>query len=448
MKDDKVLGIRYKVLSINAIKIVAIVLILNASCFIPYISFLIPHTSAQTAEELQTKIDQRNSDIQNLENDIKKYQAQIDDLGSQASSLSSTIKSLQLTQKKLEANIAVTQDKIAAKSLEIQQLGSQISNKQDNISDDQRIVAQSFNQLDQMGNTNITDMVFGSKSISDALNTLEELSLMQKNVFGRISKLNQDKNQLQVNKSASETAKAELMSLNQQLADQRKAVLSTVSQQNSLLKQTNQSESAYKSLLTQKKAQQAAFQAEINSFESQLHLLVDASKLPSAGTSVLAFPVANVYYTQYFGNTPFATANPQIYNGKGHTGVDFRASIGTPVMAAMSGKIIGISNTDLVPGCYSYGQWIMIKHPNGLSTLYAHLSVESVAVGDTVATGQIIGYSGNTGYTTGPHLHFGVYASDGVQIKKFDTSINCKGATIPVADFKAYLNPLSYLPPQ
>jgi murein DD-endopeptidase MepM/ murein hydrolase activator NlpD len=117
-------------------------------------------------------------------------------------------------------------------------------------------------------------------------------------------------------------------------------------------------------------------------------------------------------------------------------------------MAAMSGKIIGISNTDLVPGCYSYGQWIMIKHPNGLSTLYAHLSVESVAVGDTVATGQIIGYSGNTGYTTGPHLHFGVYASDGVQIKKFDTSINCKGATIPVADFKAYLNPLSYLPPQ
>jgi len=400
---------------------------------------------AQTADELQQKINQRNQDILNLEKDIKAYQKQIDELSSQANSLSATIKSLQLTQKKLEANISVTQDKIEAKTFEIQQLGSQILIKESDIDDDKRIVAQSFKQLDQLSSTGITNIVLGSDSVSSALNTLEELSVVQNNIFDRISSLNRDKSQLETNKNASEKAKAELVALNKQLSDQRKVILSTKDEQSALLKQTNQSEASYKKLLAQKKAQEAAFQAEILNYESQLRLKVDASKLPHTGSGVLAWPLDSVKITQYFGNTDFATANPQIYNGKGHTGVDFRAPIGTPLKAALSGTVIGSANTDLVAGCYSYGQWLMIKHPNGLSTLYAHLSVKSVAVGDKVTTGQIIGYSGNTGYTTGPHLHFGVYASDGVEIKKFDTSKNCKGATIPVADFKAYLNPLSYL---
>ena len=87
----------------------------------------------------------------------------------------------------------------------------------------------------------------------------------------------------------------------------------------------------------------------------------------------------------------------------------------------------------------------MVKHPNGLSTLYAHLSLQTVSIGEVVSSGQVIGYSGNTGYSTGPHLHFGVYATQGVEIKTFDSSKNCKGATVPLADLKAYLNPLSYL---
>ena len=104
-----------------------------------------------------------------------------------------------------------------------------------------------------------------------------------------------------------------------------------------------------------------------------------------------------------------------------------------------------MENTDLVRGCYSYGKWIMLKHANGLSTLYAHLSLQSVSVGQQVATGQILGYSGNTGYTTGPHLHFTVYASSGVQILNRRSSVCGATYTMPIADLKAYLNPLLYL---
>ena len=162
--------------------------------------------------------------------------------------------------------------------------------------------------------------------------------------------------------------------------------------------------------------------------------------------------------TQYFGNTAFATQNPQIYNNMGHDGVDIGVPIGTPVEAALDGFVLGTGNTDVyAPNgqmCYSFGKWVMLQHPNGLDTLYAHLSDNTiVSKGQTVTTGQLIGYSGMTGYATGPHLHFGVYAASGVQIMDFGkwrgstgTPCTAAGAILPVAPTNAYLNPLSYLP--
>ena len=158
----------------------------------------------------------------------------------------------------------------------------------------------------------------------------------------------------------------------------------------------------------------------------------------------MAWPLKNIIITQYFGDTAFAKSGA--YNGKGHNGIDFGASPGTPILSSLSGTVAGTGNTDLVAGCYSYGKWVLINHDNGLSTLYAHLSLIKAEKGQRVSTGDIIGYSGNTGYTTGPHLHFGVYATQGVKIVQYTNSVNCKNAVIPVADLRAYLNPIQYLP--
>lgn len=86
--------------------------------------------------------------------------------------------------------------------------------------------------------------------------------------------------------------------------------------------------------------------------------------------------------------------------GRMHAGIDVAADTGTPVVAAKAGYIV-------YAGWWGgYGYTVMIEHGQGYSTLYAHLSDYVAAKGDYVAAGKLIGYVGNTGYSTGPHLHF------------------------------------------
>jgi murein DD-endopeptidase MepM/ murein hydrolase activator NlpD len=112
------------------------------------------------------------------------------------------------------------------------------------------------------------------------------------------------------------------------------------------------------------------------------------------------------------------------------------------VVSALGGEVVA-TNEEVADAC-QYGKWVLVRHGNGLTTLYAHLSSISVAKGAVVKTGQLLGYSGATGYATGPHLHFTVYASDAVQFKAY-TCRSGKTLNVPVAAFSAYLDPMKYL---
>jgi murein DD-endopeptidase MepM/ murein hydrolase activator NlpD len=101
----------------------------------------------------------------------------------------------------------------------------------------------------------------------------------------------------------------------------------------------------------------------------------------------------------------------------GHRAIDLAIPIGTPVRAADSGFVVLAGEDDS-----GYGKRIMINHGACFETLYAHLSATYVAPGDSVQRGQIIGLSGNSGRSTGPHLHF---------------EVRCNGVQY---------NPVSYLP--
>ena len=89
----------------------------------------------------------------------------------------------------------------------------------------------------------------------------------------------------------------------------------------------------------------------------------------------------------------------------GYNGIDFSAPYGTLVVAAAEGSVIIARPIGWNGG---YGSYIVISHPNGTQTLYAHLGALTVSQGARVVQGQVIGYSGSTGKSTGPHLHFEV----------------------------------------
>ena len=201
----------------------------------------------------------------------------------------------------------------------------------------------------------------------------------------------------------------------------------------------------YKSQLEERLKKQEMLENEIRAIEEELRVAIDPESLPKTGSGVLSWPLDQNIITQYFGNTEFATQNPQIYGGKGHNGIDLRASIGTAIKAAADGYIVDVGNTDAACRGVSYGEWALIEHQNNLSTLYAHLSLIKVKKGDNIKRGQIIGYSGNSGYATGPHLHFAVFASKAVKVDFLKSKVCGTMMKMPLAPYNAYLNPLSYL---
>lgn len=124
----------------------------------------------------------------------------------------------------------------------------------------------------------------------------------------------------------------------------------------------------------------------------------------SSGSSIKPGAFANLPSTSGYYTRPVVNAR-RTQGIHGYNGVDLGAPLGTPVLAAASGKVI-ISRASGWNG--GYGNYIVIYHDNGTQTLYAHLSRNSVVQGQTVDKGQIIGAVGTTGKSTGTHLHFEV----------------------------------------
>ena len=97
----------------------------------------------------------------------------------------------------------------------------------------------------------------------------------------------------------------------------------------------------------------------------------------------------------------------QYYGENGHNGMDIAGPSGTPIVAAEAGEVLIANNYDSWGD--SWGYYVLLYHNGTYTTRYAHLSSLAVSDGQQVAKGQVVGYEGTTGNSTGPHLHFEVY---------------------------------------
>lgn len=420
---------------------------------------------ADTTSNIQAQITANNQQIDALKAEITEFQRQLDILASKKNTLQSTIDSIAISQKQLASQIKVTQNKIASANLQIRELTNSIGDKEELMATDRVAIGKALRTIAENENISLVTTLISSNSFGVAWKAVDESAQFNRALAQDIARLRVARSELATNRDAVTAEKLKLVLLKDDLALKKRSVDASKVAQTQLLAQTKNQEANYQNLIAQKQAAEKTFEQELLNLQQQLTLVVHTNLLPKVGTGVLSWPFSQTFMlgcsrlkkslgnpycvTQYYGNTSFATANPQVYKGKGHNAIDIGAPIGTPVQAALSGIVLDTGNTDLVRGCYSFGKWIMVVHGNGLSTIYSHLSNIDVVKGQSVTTGEVIGLSGMTGYATGPHIHFGVYATEGTQImtlRQFKgATIGCADAKMPVATLTAYLNPLSYL---
>ncbi|TNB59410.1 M23 family metallopeptidase [Campylobacter helveticus] len=163
---------------------------------------------------------------------------------------------------------------------------------------------------------------------------------------------------------------------------------------------------------------------------------------------LLAKPVVYKRISSYFTTARF---HPVLKRYRAHLGVDYAAPTGTPVKSSGNGTVTFIGTQG------GYGKVIKIKHASGYTTLYAHLSrFAKIKTGQKVKQGELIGYVGSTGMSTGPHLHFGVYLNNKainplsvVKIAKSELSAQAKAEfRQKISAYEEAMNKISTNPPK
>jgi murein DD-endopeptidase MepM/ murein hydrolase activator NlpD len=406
-------------------------------------SYGIAHATSES--DLTQQISDTNRKIADLEAQISGLSANLNSTSKQAQTLKSALATLELTRKKLETDLSLTTTKIRKTSLTLTELATSISATEKKIGKSSDAVAQGIRNISMAEDQSTVQELLNQHTLSDAWDYVNALRAIHSRVSASLADLKELKSSLDSKESSARQQKASLVTLQKNLSGQKQAVEYSKTQKSDLLTSTQNSAAAYQTQLAAAVTQKALYEKELAEYESKLHILIDPTAIPAPRHGLLAWPLKDVFITQYFGYTAAAAI---LYKTTGkHGGDDFRAAIGTPVYAALSGVVTDTEAVKYKAGC-QYGKFVLIKHPNGLSTIYGHFSSVSVSPGDTVQTGELLGYSGMTGYSTGPHLHFGVYATEGIRIVDSSAlgSVNCKGIKTVAADPKAYLDPQGYLP--
>ena len=348
-------------------------------------------------------------------------QAEIDDLKDQAADLDSQraqlqqqLKAIQADKSKALEQKSLLEQQINAAQAEINNIQAQIQKYGELITEKEGELAQAEEQeqelyklfcervryMEEDGEISYWSILFSSGSFSDLLDNfmmVEEVIDYDNSVMEELLALQEqikaDKADLESSKAEQEAAKAKQVTAQQALKDQE-------SQVDALLEEINGQEELVKEAEAELRAAANAVDNEIKRLEKEMADQI--SSVPSE--SGFLWPLASSRNTL---SSLFGTRKDPFTGRPGnHTGIDVPAPKNTPIYAAKSGVV-----TTSVYGSgssWSYGNYVVVSHSDGTSTLYAHMNSRAVSKGETVSQGQVIGYVGTTGRSTGYHLHFEV----------------------------------------
>lgn len=386
-------------------------LVLSSIIITSLFSLIVPQGAiAAVPEELKKAIEEKAKGLEAINRQIAETQQQLWETEAKGKTLNQEIKRINGTVSQIGLGIKAGEINLEKLKLEIQSLSFNIEEKEQTIELKRSAIMQFLRQLQEHTHESSLLTFLKGKSLAESMLETQSVSTLNENLSKEVKELETVRKELDDALTQTSEKKGKVETETKSLKYRKNLLEDQKENRQSLLAQTKSQEQTYQKQLSELQEQQEAISEEIERIEAELRRDFDASLLPQMRSGFFSWPVALRDFggkgriSQHFG------IRSALYRGNPHNGLDIAAPMGTEVIAAEDGIVVAVDNNDRSAlRRYQYGKYIMIKHENGFSTLYAHLSGQVVKIGDSVKRGQLIGYVGNTGYSTGPHLHFGLY---------------------------------------
>lgn len=403
----------------------------------------------QQIQQIQNQIQNSYSVLQSLDEEISQYQQQLNQVAGDRRTLESAVRELDITDKKIQATIQATYIKIENTEKNLKSLDFSIEELEERIDRNKYLIRQTIQEMNRIESQPIAFALILEKNFGDTLRLLAHYNQMQFNFSKEIHAFRDNLDSFGAVKRTQEEERIQFEKLAAQQQGEKKSLERVKREKSQLLQETRSEEQGYQAIITEKNKLKEQFENSLQELESRLTVILDPTSFPAPRHGIFSWPLDTILITQGFGLTPFSERLYSYRSGSWsgrHTGVDFRAN-NDPVYAMGSGTVTDFGNTDLDCPRASFGGWMLIHYDNGLSSIYSHLSSFVAQKGDRVSSGTLVAISGNTGYSTGPHLDVKVVPTSTVTVETWPSNA-CPGKfyRTPLVAGSNYLDPLGYLP--
>lgn len=370
-----------------------------AVCLILFGLFSVNYSRAATVSDLQKKQSDLSKQITDGQQKVKETKKDIQQISGDIGSIESDISETEQKISETETNVSNTENQIKNKEEEIVKEEQELAQEQE----DQRETVRTMYEMQKHNNP--LKMLFSNFTLSQSVTHNTYLDALENRIEATIDEINK--------------IKTDLVTQKQELEADKKALEGLQEQQKAYKRGLDDQKSVKEKILSNKQVQQGSLEDQIEEskklrqqVESEISSIMAAQKATNNGRTVIArdrgvsdvgfmWPMDYKYIsTHYGGSTPFQDF---------HSGVDLVNIAGTPIYATAKGTVTSVASMMYDGHYYGYGNYVVIGHNARYSSLYAHLQSFAISTGDEVERGQIIGYEGSTGWSTGPHLHFEIW---------------------------------------
>ena len=377
---------------------------------------------AASSAEIQKELD-------SLKAENKEIQRQIDGIQSQYDAAYSDMADVVAQKEAIDQEITLLNSKIETTNAQIAAYSQLIADTQDELDDaDEALRTLSYEHrerirvMEEQGNLTYWQVIFQANSFTDLLDRITMVEEINAADRRRIEQMRIASDIVTATQMNLETEKQDLEAVRIQLAEDEALLAQRREASDALLVELEKKAEEFQILLAESEVLQEELMQEIAAKEAELkeakydeelkRLAMQGENPPSNATWIT--PVTGARLTSPFGQR----LHPVLKVYRMHNGIDLAIAQGTPIYATRAGKV---TRTAYQAG--GAGNYVSINHLDGFASIYMHMTHYVVKEGQTVSAGQLIGYVGSTGISTGPHLHFGVsYAG-------------------------TYVNPLAYITP-